>query len=68
MNKQFGNNLEQIKCIFQTLHKIIHNITTDPYEMKFRNLKKTNAMVQKTILVNIQVLKFLKLFGFEEDE
>jgi len=49
------------------LYKIIHNIILDPYEVKFRTLKKSNNMVQRIIVNNPSVFKFLALFGFEED-
>ena len=54
--------------VLETLQRIIHNIVQDPYEMKFRVLKKSNAKIRELILDNEPALKFLKTIGFEEDE
>lgn len=54
----------QVTDIFQTLYKVIHNIVQDPYEIKFRTLKKTNGMIQRIVSNNPSVVKFLALFGF----
>ncbi len=64
LKAQYNHDLNQVSDIFQTLYKIIHNIVQDPYEMKFRALKKSNSMVQRVISANPSVIKFLALFGF----
>ena len=48
--------------------KIIKNIISDPYELKFRVLKKANARIKEIVLENPPVIKFIKEIGFEEDE
>lgn len=65
LRTQYKGDLGKVGDIFQTLYKIIHNIISDPYEIKFRTLKKSNNMVQRTIQANPSVVKFLALFGFE---
>lgn len=35
--------------------------------MKFRTLKKTNGTIQRIVSNNPSVIKYLALFGFEED-
>lgn len=67
LKAQYKSDQSQVGDIFQTLYKIIHNIIMDPYEVKFRTLKKTNNMVQRVIVNNPSVFKFLALFGFQED-
>ena len=46
--------------------KIIKNIVSDPYEMKFRKLKKSNNLIKKTIVENSCCVNFIKQIGFEE--
>ena len=64
LQSQYKHDLGQVGEIFDKLYKIIHNIIQDPYEMKFRSLKKSNNMVQRIITSNPPVIKFLALFGF----
>lgn len=49
MDKKLGN-ISEVKSITQVIYKIIGNIVKDPYEMKFRVLKKSNNMVQRNII------------------
>jgi len=37
---------EELIKIFSTLQKIIKNILSDPYELKFRVLKKSNQKIR----------------------
>lgn len=41
------------------------NIVGDPYEMKFRVLKKSNQKIRELVFDNPPVLVFLKEIGFE---
>jgi hypothetical protein len=59
---------EDLLKIFETLLKVIKNIIADPYELKFRVLKKGNSKIKELFLSNPPVVKFLKEIGFEEDE
>lgn len=54
--------------ILETLYKIIKNIVTDSFELKYRVLKKSNQRIREVVLDNPPVLAFLKEIGFEEDE
>ena len=58
---------EESLKIFQTLQRIIKNIVNEPYEMKYRVLKKSNSKIRELILDNVPALNFLKEIGFEED-
>lgn len=53
--------------IFETLLKIVQNIIADPYELKFRVLKKANNRIRSVVLENPPVMAFLREIGFEED-
>lgn len=59
---------EELQKIFETVLKIVKNIIADPYELKFRVLKKSNAKIKEIIMDNPPVVKFLKEIGFEEDQ
>jgi hypothetical protein len=59
---------EELQKIFETVLKIVKNIIADPYELKFRVLKKSNAKIREIIMDNAPVVKFLKEIGFEEDQ
>jgi hypothetical protein len=65
LQSRYKQDLSQVGEIFEKLYKIIHNIIQDPYEMKYRTLKKSNNMVQRIITSNAPVGNFLALFGFE---
>jgi hypothetical protein len=54
--------------IFETLLKIVQNIVANPYELKFRVLKKANNRIRSVVLDNPPVMAFLREIGFEEDE
>lgn len=59
---------QELIKIFETLQKIIKNILSDPYELKFRVLKKSNTRIRELVLDNLPVATFLKEIGFVEDE
>lgn len=59
---------EALLKVLETLSKIVKNILSDPYELKFRTLKKSNSTIQRMVLDNAPVVAFLKKIGFEESE
>jgi hypothetical protein len=52
------------KEVLMTVHKILNNITNNPTEDKFKNLKTTNKLYQKYIESYPSVFNFLKFVGF----
>jgi hypothetical protein len=59
---------QELARIFETILKVVKNIIADPYELKFRVLKKSNTRIKEVVLGNPPVINFLKEIGFEEDE
>ena len=52
--------------ICSVLEKIHENLAKDPYEMKYKTLKKSNKTVQNNILIHDSIPEFLKVVGFAE--
>lgn len=60
------NNLESCLTAFTIIKSLAHNIISNPSELKYRIIKKTNATVKKSLL-NINCIENLLLFlCFEE--
>ena len=59
---------QELLRVFEIVQKIIKNIISDPFELKFRVLKKTNPRIQEIVMDNAPVLVFLKEIGFEQDQ
>nr|XP_027064562.1 uncharacterized protein LOC113690741 isoform X2 [Coffea arabica] len=53
--------------VLQTLCKIIRNIVEHPDEMKFRRIRKANAIIQRNILQYGAATEILQLVGFSDD-
>jgi len=43
-------NRFETRSVIEIIYKLIANIVKDPYEMKFRILKKSNNLIQKNII------------------
>lgn len=60
------NNKVEARSILEILYKLISNIVKDPYEMKFRSLKKSNNLIQKNIMQQPACLEYMKAIGFQD--
>ena len=65
---QYDGSKEIVNSILEIVLRLIGNIAKDPYEMKYRSLKKTNKVISKNIMENPPCLIFLRAIGFTEDE
>jgi len=58
---------DEIMNTLTTLQRLILNIISEPDEMKYRRIRKSNAAIQRTLMNNSTAITLLKLFGFEDD-
>ncbi|KAL3502654.1 hypothetical protein ACH5RR_037103 [Cinchona calisaya] len=54
-------------AVVQTLCKIVRNVIEHPNEVKFRKIRKANAVIQRNILHYGAASEILHLVGFSED-
>jgi len=58
-------NMEDFKKVLETILKVLGNIRREPGALKFRTLKKDNALVVSTFLANQEAIDILFSAGFE---
>lgn len=59
-------NRFETRSVIEIIYKLIANIVKDPYEMKFRTLKKSNNLIQKNIIQLEPCFQFMKAIGFQD--
>lgn len=65
LSKMKENKFETRSTI-EILFKIIANIVKDPYELKFRTLKKSNTLIQQNVVQHEPCLEFMQDIGFDD--
>ena len=62
--KEIKKPAKEIEAISEILQKLLMNMINEPENEKFRNIKKSNEKLKKTIFANNPLMKITELCGF----
>ena len=67
MKKAHPGQNEALRTCWNTLLKFISNVGMNPNEMKFRNIRLTNAAVQQRVVAFTGAVELLEVCGFAKN-